>query len=728
MKKLLSLFVLLVAIVTGAKADDVYKYQLNGANKEIINGTVTEGAMTYFSYNSDKHNFNSKFNGCTYDGVAYTNGLKMEGATKLSWTSTAVSTVVIVQSTWSDKGIKFDDTELATSAAASITGGRVYTIENVATGEHSVTRGSGESGLFAITVTEAASATTAPEITTDLPATAGVTVGVAKEFSIVATGATSYQWYNGENAIEGATSATYSYTATAAGTVNLKCVATNSIGSTSSTVCAVTATAPANPPVITTNLEAAYNVNKGSTLELSIVAEDASSYQWYVDGAAVEGATSDSYTYSATTIGSVAVYCAATNAAGTTNSATATVTTVGSSACKLINVKYSNGFYAWITQPYTDKNGNDINTGVYTIDSYYMEGEAVPTIDESSIEVSANATWAIADGKLTVTAEDETTKSVFTINEPVAVTPLEGSGNYTMYASDTYVKARYGYKNESGKIGWGMAKSTEEDVNPRISSGNSRMTIFLADGNTKLTIKGSSSSDRNVDVFVNGTNVVSNKKLAKDGGTVDINLTAANASMVVISNRGNGDLHIQSITITPETAPATETITVDGVATYITKNALDFTSVTGLTAYAVTGVNDAKTSVTTEAVTTVPAGTALLVKGATADVPVVASAGDITNLLKESNGTIKGADNVFAYSKSALKFKKVATTVTIPAGKAYLVIEGVSGDALDLDFEGEATAVDAIAEASEAEAAPVKVIKNGKLYIGNFNVAGQQVK
>ena len=745
MKKILSLLMLLVAIVTGAQADDTLFEITNGAfttggDKVTLTG-VTTGEKVKIHSNTDEVKglkFGSSFK---VDKGAPTNCVELapEGGFK-------TGDKITIAGAFNNS----DDTKLSAIGIYSFNGTSatvLFTTAQFVNGrtsagdptveEFTLTSDvdklyfgrDGNTGTFVTTfkVTRA-SATTAPVITTDLAATADVTVGVAEEFSIVATGATSYQWYNGENAIEGATSATYSYTATAAGTVNLKCVATNSIGSTSSTVCAVTATAPANPPVITTDLSAAYNVNKGSTLELSIVAEDASSYQWYVDGAAVAGATSDSYTYSATTIGSVAVYCAATNAAGTTNSATATVTTVGSSACKLINVKYSNGFYAWITQPYTDKDGNDINTGVYTIDSYYMEGEDVPTIDESSIEVSANATWAIADGKLTVTAEDETTKSVFTINEPVAVTPLEGSGNYTMYASDTYVKARYGYKNESGKIGWGMAKSTEEDVNPRISSGNSRMTIFLAEGNTKLTIKGSSTSDRNVDVFVNGTQVVSNTKLAKNGGTVDINLTAANASMVVISNRGNGDLHIQSITITPETAPATETITVDGVATYITKNALDFTSVTGLTAYAVTGVNDAKTSVTTEAVTTVPAGTALLVKGATADVPVVASAGDITNLLKESNGTVKGADNVFAYSKSALKFKKVATTVTIPAGKAYLVIEGVSGDALELDFDGEATAVDAIAEASEAEAAPVKVIKNGKLYIGNFNVAGQQVK
>lgn len=39
-----------------------------------------------------------------------------------------------------------------------------------------------------------------------------------------------------------------------------------------------------------------------------------------------------------------------------------------------------------------------------------------------------------------------------------------------------------------------------------------------------------------------------------------------------------------------------------------------------------------------------------------------------------------------------------------------------------------ATAVDAVAETKADKAAPAKVIKDGKLFIGNYNVAGQQVK
>ena len=167
MKKLFTLLMLMVCAIGTAWAGDVYKLQLNGKNVEIVNGE-TSSSLTFFSYNSAKHNFNTKFNGATYDGVDYTSGLKMEGTTSVSWSSSASSTVTIVQSTWSSNTIKFDGVELAVADAESGTNCRVYTITGVNAGEHSMTRGSGESGVFAITVEYTGATMTqlsAPEIT-----------------------------------------------------------------------------------------------------------------------------------------------------------------------------------------------------------------------------------------------------------------------------------------------------------------------------------------------------------------------------------------------------------------------------------------------------------------------------------------------------------------------------------------------------------------------------------
>jgi hypothetical protein len=124
-----------------------------------FNGTDAQSEEGYFTFGDDsnKHNFNTKFTG-TYNGITFTQGLKMEGTTLVQFTTTAPSsTVIIVQSTWSDHSLKFDGTELDVTTAATPAdseGVRVYTIAGVGAGTHKITRGSGESGLFYVEVRE----------------------------------------------------------------------------------------------------------------------------------------------------------------------------------------------------------------------------------------------------------------------------------------------------------------------------------------------------------------------------------------------------------------------------------------------------------------------------------------------------------------------------------------------------------------------------------------------
>ena len=183
-KKLRFLLLSLITVLTSAAsyAGDTYTISLNGKNVQS-----TEG---FFSWNTSKHNFNTKFKDAEYAGIKFTSGLKMEGATQISFTSLATSTVIIVQSTWSANTIKFDGAELAVADAEAGTGCRIYTIADVEAGAHSITRGSGESGLFYVSV-EYTGATlevlATPVITFD-DATGEVTIeGDAKASSIVYT-------------------------------------------------------------------------------------------------------------------------------------------------------------------------------------------------------------------------------------------------------------------------------------------------------------------------------------------------------------------------------------------------------------------------------------------------------------------------------------------------------------------------------------------------------------
>lgn len=115
-------------------------------NLGVQNGiSVPEG---YFNSVGEKWSWNNKFNGGEYDGISFSKGLKMEDDTKIGFTTEDVSVVTIVQSTYSDATIKFDNEELPVGTAEAGTGCRIYTLKNVPAGDHVIGRGSGESGLF----------------------------------------------------------------------------------------------------------------------------------------------------------------------------------------------------------------------------------------------------------------------------------------------------------------------------------------------------------------------------------------------------------------------------------------------------------------------------------------------------------------------------------------------------------------------------------------------------
>lgn len=143
----------MLTLSTWAAKGDIYELIFNGSNVVRLNGTELEDPSVFFTYNSAKHNFNTKFKGCSYAGVDFTKGLKMEGATLVQWTSTADAKVTILQSSWSDKTLLFDGEALDQTTAELIEGGILYkAIENVPAGTHQITRGDGETGLFYVRI------------------------------------------------------------------------------------------------------------------------------------------------------------------------------------------------------------------------------------------------------------------------------------------------------------------------------------------------------------------------------------------------------------------------------------------------------------------------------------------------------------------------------------------------------------------------------------------------
>lgn len=153
---------------------------------------------------------------------------------------------------------------------------------------------------------------------------------------------------------------------------------------------------------------------------------------------------------------------------------------------------------------------------------------------------------------------------------------------------------------------------------------------------------------------------------------------------------------------TPKTYEVT--IPAIGKGTLTADVALDFTD-TGINAYIVNEVTATKYVKYTQ-VFQVPAGTPIVVEGATGEVNIIESAEAIEgNLLAAGDGAAHAGG--YAMSSQKGTWKKLNATVTVPVGKAYIPADAVPAAAKSseflYDFDGDATAIESInAEQSNA--------------------------
>ncbi len=201
-------------------------------------------------------------------------------------------------------------------------------------------------GPTTITFTIAAGATSPPAITTQ-PASQTVNAGMSVTFTAAATGSPSpnFQWSKDGVAIAGATSSTLTLaqvTASDFGSYTL--TATNSAGTATSNPAMLTVLAAAPVPVITTQ-PMSQTVATGSTTVFTVVASDATTFQWSRNGTAISGATSAMLVLTGANVTAGSYTCVASNATGSATSNAATLT-VGDFAAPaighLVNVSILN--------------------------------------------------------------------------------------------------------------------------------------------------------------------------------------------------------------------------------------------------------------------------------------------------------------------------------------------------------------------------------------------------
>jgi hypothetical protein len=140
------------------------------------------------------------------------------------------------------------------------------------------------------------------------PASQSVTLGQSAMFSVTVTGTApfTYQWQKNNANISGATSASYTTSATVSGDngATFRVVVSNSAGSATSSSATLTVDPAPVGPSITTQ-PANRTVNAGQMATFSVVAAGTAplTYQWQKNNANISGATSASYTTPATVSG-----------------------------------------------------------------------------------------------------------------------------------------------------------------------------------------------------------------------------------------------------------------------------------------------------------------------------------------------------------------------------------------------------------------------------------------
>ena len=192
-------------------------------------------------------------------------------------------------------------------------------------------------GNYTCVVTNAAGSVTSssatltvqiPPTITAQPGSLTVLQNSAAVLNITATGtpAPTYQWrLNGTN-ISGATAASYSIaSAQAANAGSYTCVVTNAAGSVTSA--AAILTVQIAPAITAQPTSLTVNQNASAVFSVTATGTPAPTYQWRLNGTAISGATSATYTIASTQAANAGSYtCVVTNAAGSVTSSAATLT------------------------------------------------------------------------------------------------------------------------------------------------------------------------------------------------------------------------------------------------------------------------------------------------------------------------------------------------------------------------------------------------------------------
>jgi len=394
---------------------------------------------------------------------------------------------------------------------------------------------------------------------------------------------------------------------------------------------------------------------------------------------------------------------------------------------------------ATIKYSYDNSTWNDYTTALTITETTTVYAKAVKTGCEDSevasatytkfapskiAEVSTATTWdwtswdqelQLTDTSTPTSTDNYTYADIAVLNGNITV-PASFAGDKIMF------KGQYPVRSNKSQAGtWTIKPSVAGTIK-----------VTFSDTGVKVPTGGAAKRYLNI----NGVNT--EYYTQRDGSTADEKTTdeiVVPAGDVVITAYGeDGEtwqaIVVKKIVFTPATA-TTINLNASGFATYSKETDFMFAGATG---YKMTLDEDAKTITGKKVTGKIKAGEGILFKGdAGATVTIVETTGATAlegNSLKGTT-TASGKATVptYCYTLSGNTFKKF-TGAAFNDNKAYFeASQDLKGQSFEIIFDGEATAINIVVEDdANVAAAPVKTIKNGQLYIGNYNVAGARIK
>ena len=503
-------------------------------------------------------------------------------------------------------------------------------------------------------------------------------------------------------------------------------------------------------PEITTDLDDNYEAYMGDETVLSIEASHYTGFQWYEASSAtvdptsdepIEGANNYAYVFTPDAAGTKYYYCVVTNENATgTKTATSSVTSVSITA-KTPEFALSASSIA------TSENAQIQVSGKSDLDGLSMVGLSY---DDAVISINAyGQITPVAPGTSTITFTTEaggnyaagSANLSITVTGPVIASSNPSSWENANSRTWSVSKITFSGQGEGGNNGLYFKTGTSNTIS--YTSGNyfslkagniMYLEVPSATSTGTVTIVSQQTNDR----YLTVTNAagVQQVKMSQSGSTVlfDANsIEEIGGKYYIKLTHGDGECKIvPSNFATVKLAIATVTLNASGFATY--SSASDFEFV-GADAYGLTLTTEALTS-TKVTSGKVAAGQGVLFKGEpSATVAIIETTGATEISNNSLLGTTAASGSTVSPDYTSNKYYalkggtfKYYTGATFAANKAVFCVDKSTNlpNEFAISFD-DATAIKGIAE-TEADAAPVKVVKNGQLYIGNYNVAGQLVK